>query len=132
VTALFIRLDSRTHTIEAVNAGHNPGLLFASTGKHPVILKASGTPIGMLPAAAYQSEIHNLNEGARLLAYTDGVTEVFRDDEEFGMERLLETFYACRFRDSNAVLDHIWHTLEAFSTEREQRDDMTAFVLMRQ
>jgi serine phosphatase RsbU (regulator of sigma subunit) len=132
VTALFLRLDAHTHTIETVNAGHNPALLFARNSKHPLLLEASGTPIGMLPEAAYTSEIHELKDGARLLAYTDGLTEVFRGEDEFGIERLAETFYACRVQEGDAVLDHIWRTLEAFSTEREQRDDMTAFVLIRQ
>ena len=67
-----------------------------------------------------------------MLAYTDGLTEVFRGEDEFGLERLAQTFYGCRAEEGNAVLDHIWRTLEAFSTEQEQRDDMTAFVLIRQ
>ena len=131
VTALFLRLDTNAHAIEAINAGHNPGLLFQKKSKHPILLEASGTPIGMLPETAYTSEVHELQDGARLLAYTDGLTEVFCGEDEFGMERLAETFYACRADEGNAVLDHIWRTLEAFSTEREQRDDMTAFVLVR-
>jgi serine phosphatase RsbU (regulator of sigma subunit) len=132
VTALFLRLDPKEHTVEAVNAGHNPGLLFAPKSKHPVFLEPSSTPVGMLPEAAYTSEVHDLKEGVRLLAYTDGLTEIFRGEDEFGIERLAETFYACRAQEGDAVLDHIWRTLEAFSTETEPRDDMTALVLMRQ
>ncbi len=131
VTALLLRLDSKAHTIEAVNAGHNPGLLFARKSKQPVLLEASGTPIGMLPQAAYTSEVHDFKEGARLLAFTDGLTEIFRGDDEFGLERLAETFYACGAQEGHAALDHIWHTLEAFSTETEPRDDMTALVVIR-
>lgn len=132
VTALLLRLDAKAHTMEAVNAGHNPGLLFSNNSKRPVLLEASGTPIGMLPQAAYSSEVHELKEGARLLVYTDGLTEIFHGDDEFGFERLAETFYACRAQEGDAILDHIWRTLEAFSTETEQRDDMTALVLVRQ
>ena len=132
VTALFVRLDSNAHTIEVVNAGHNPALLLAGKSKHPALLEASGTPIGMLPGVTYKSELHDLREGMRLLAYTDGLTEVFHGDDEFGMDRLAETFYACRAEQGDAVLDHIWRTLEAFSTETEPRDDMTALVLIRQ
>ena len=97
-----------------------------------MMIEASGTPIGMLPQVGYTSETHDLKEGARLLVYTDGLTEVFRGEDEFGLERLIQTFYSCREREGNAVLGHIWQTLEEFSTEREQRDDMTAFVLIRQ
>jgi serine phosphatase RsbU (regulator of sigma subunit) len=73
---------------------------------------------------------YELEEGARLLAYTDGLTEVFRGDEEFGLDRLIDTFRTGPL-DAEAALDHIWTTLEAFTTEPEQRDDMTALVLLR-
>ena len=131
VTALFMKLDTAGNGLEVVNAGHNPALLFRSNSRHPALLKASGTPIGMLPNAAYTSEAYDLPEGTRLLAYTDGLTEIFRGSDEFGMERLASTFYACREPDGDTVLDSIWRTLEAFSTETEQRDDMTALVLLR-
>ena len=132
VTALFLRLDPNAHTVEAVNAGHNPGLLFAKKSKHPVLLRSSGTPIGILPQAAYTSEVHELKVGTKLLAYTDGLTELIGGNEQFGIERLAETFCACRAQEPDAILEHIWRTLEAFGTEKEQCDDMTAFVLLRQ
>src|SRR5271154_4964924 len=119
VTAILFRLDPEANSLEVVNAGHNPALL-----------GASGTPIGVQPSAQYASEKYELAEGARLLAYTDGLTEVFRGDEEFGLDRLIDTFRAGPL-DAEAALDHIWTTLEAFTTEPEQRDDMTALVLLR-
>ena len=96
------------------------------------MLEASGTPIGIVPYAEYTSEVHELEPGARLLAYTDGLTEIFRGDDEFGLHRLSETFRTCAEKEGEAVLDHIWRTIEAFSTEQEQRDDMSALVLLRQ
>lgn len=132
VTALLLRLDPVRHSLEFVNAGHNPGLLWPDKSKTPVYLKASGTPIGMLPTVKYTSEVHELSPGARLLAYTDGLTEVFDGPEEFGTERLAEAFLACNSRDGEAILNHIWKTIQEFTTENEQRDDMTALVLLRQ
>src|SRR5579884_3016403 len=76
VTALLMRLDPTAHMLEVVNAGHNAGLLWPSADKKPVLLEASGTPIGMLPVANYQAERHELQDRARLLAYTDGMIEV--------------------------------------------------------
>ena len=132
VTALLLRLDPVSHALEIVNAGHNPGLLWPGKSKQPLYLEASGTPIGMLPTVSYRSEVHELPPGARLLAYTDGLTEVFHGDEEFGTDRLAETFRACPAPDGEVILDHIWQTIGNFTTETEQRDDMTALVLLRQ
>jgi serine phosphatase RsbU (regulator of sigma subunit) len=130
VTAILCRLDPEANSLEVVNAGHNPALLWTTPAHGPALLGASGTPIGVQPSAQYASEKYELEEGARLLAYTDGLTEVFRGDEEFGLDRLIDTFRAGPL-DAEAALDHIWTTLEAFTTEPEQRDDMTALVLLR-
>lgn len=130
VTAAFVRLNAENHSLEVVNAGHNPGFL-VKPGQQPVMIEASGTPIGMLPFANYSLEKYVVEEKAKLLLYTDGLTEVFRDDEEFGQERLLHSFQSCRSSDAGTVLDLLWHTLDEFSSEESQSDDMTAFVLER-
>lgn len=132
VTALFLRLDPAASSLEVLNAGHNPALLYPARKKEPVLLKGTGTPVGILPSARYVSEHHELPPGARLLAYTDGLTEVFQGDDEFGIERLAEAFYGCRNQEPDTALDQIWRTLEAFSSEPEQRDDMTALIVTRQ
>ena len=116
VTAILFHLDPDANVLEVVNAGHNPALLWTTPAHGPALLEASGTPIGLLPSAQYASQRYELEEGARLLAYTDGLTEVFRGDEEFGVNRLIDTFRAGPWQDPEAALDHIWTTLEAFTT----------------
>ena len=137
VTAMFVQLDPATDTMQVVNAGHNPPFLLTGcepgTGpSHTRRISASGTPIGMLPFSTYQLEKYSLPPGARLLLYTDGLTEVFRGEEEFGEERLLKAFQHCEARTPEAVLDTMWSALEAFTDEEEQSDDMTAVVLLRE
>ncbi len=91
VTAIVARLDTRLHELEVVNAGHNPGFLVQDDDGSSLI-EASGPPLGMLPAVRYAVERFPLRPNAKLLLYTDGLTEVFRGDEEFGTERLLTEF----------------------------------------
>ena len=131
VTAVLFCLDPTSNVLEVVNAGHNSALLWLTGMEGPALLESSGTPIGLLPSAQYKSERYELEEGARLLAYTDGLTEVFRGEEEFGLQRLIDTFRTGPFEDVEASLDNIWATLDAFTTETEQRDDMTALVVLR-
>ena len=97
VTAIFLKLDPQTHTVEVVNAGHNPGFLI-SADKAVHEIEASGTPIGLVPMMEYTSETLAFPPGSRLLFYTDGLTEVFQGDDEFGPERLLATFRECKSR----------------------------------
>jgi serine phosphatase RsbU (regulator of sigma subunit) len=135
VTAFFLQLDPATDSIQVVNAGHNPAFLVSGGGgggQSVVKIKASGTPVGMLPFSTYETEKYPLPDGARLLLYTDGLTEVFRGDEEFGEARLLQSFLDCKSASSEGVLDSLWSTLGDFSDEVEQSDDMTALCLLRQ
>lgn len=132
VTGIFLKLDPTAHRLEVVNAGHNPGFL-VRPDKTTHELKASATPIGILPIVEYRSEFVDFPPGSRLLFYTDGLTEVFQGDEEFGSERLLASFLRCTSQDCTAILDTLWHELHSFAGEAssQQDDDMTALALLR-
>jgi serine phosphatase RsbU (regulator of sigma subunit) len=131
VTTFLARLSPATNTLEMVNAGHNPALLVAATGEVRRI-EASDKPVGIFPYSAYTSEKFVLDTGARLLIYTDGLTEVCRGDKEFGEGRLLQAFVDCNSVTAEGVLESLWATLRDFSDEPRQADDMSAFVLLRQ
>ncbi|MGC2639960.1 MAG: PP2C family protein-serine/threonine phosphatase [Acidobacteriaceae bacterium] len=128
MTALFLRLDPQTPKIEVVNAGHNPAALVLPDGAVQMI-EASGTPLGMLPDMTYTAEHFDFPPGSRMLMYTDGLTEVFRGDEEFGQDRLIETFRTTKMPEAEHVLDLLWETLGTFSFHEAQTDDMTALAI---
>jgi phosphoserine phosphatase RsbU/P len=128
MTALFLRLDAAKHAMEMVNAGHNPAALLLPGGTIRMI-DASGPPLGMLPGMTYTVERFAFPPGARMLLYTDGLTEVFRGEEEFGQDRLVETFRATQSPEAERMLDVLWETLDAFSLHEPQTDDMTALAI---
>jgi sigma-B regulation protein RsbU (phosphoserine phosphatase) len=130
VTAIFLRLHPEAGEIEVVNAGHNPGFLVAPSAA-PIQFDAAGAPLGLLPGMQYTSERHDFAAGARLLFYTDGLTEVFRGDEEYGPERLLNEFSTCLLPKADAILDALWVAILAFGDGGPQSDDMTALALCR-
>ncbi len=127
VTAILICLDPVTHTLVMVNAGHNPAFL-KGVKPDPILVGASGPPLGMLPGRTYESERWEFNRGAQLLLYTDGLTEVFRGDEEFGEDRLLGLLGD---QSDDAFLDFAWKTLADYTGGARQTDDMTALYLYR-
>src|ERR1019366_5613081 len=131
VTAIFLRLHAQAGEIELVNAGHNPGFL-AQPGAEPRLFEAAGTPLGLLPGMGYASERCDFLPGTRLLFYTDGLTEVFKGDEEFGPERLLDEFLRCQAAKTDGILDALWAAIEEFSEGGPQGDDMTALALCRE
>jgi sigma-B regulation protein RsbU (phosphoserine phosphatase) len=130
VTAIFLRLEPATHVLEVVNAGHNPGFLLRNGSAHQIV--ASGTPIGLVPGMQYSAEQFTFPGRSRLLFYTDGLTEVFQGDDEFGTERLLRSFQACQLNESAAILDSLWRELHDYCGGAHQEDDMTALALLRE
>jgi serine phosphatase RsbU (regulator of sigma subunit) len=79
----------------------------------------------------YASEECSFAPGSRLLFYTDGLTEVFKGDEEFGSERLMAEFSRCPGDKADVILDSLWTTIENFGDGGPQFDDMTALALCR-
>lgn len=128
VTAIFVRLNVEKNEIEVVNAGHNPALLVFPDGS-TTIVEASGTPLGMLPGMQYSAETLAFPAGARMLLYTDGVTEVFQGEDEFGFDRLTDTFRGAAIPDAEIILDNLWETLASYSMNAPQTDDMTAIAV---
>ena len=130
VTAIFMRLYPDLGKLEVANAGHNPGFLVMPDGTTRQF-ESAGTPLGLLPGMHYSSEVAEFVPGARLLFYTDGLTEVFRGEEEFGPERLMDEFSKCPDEQADVILDSLWTTIEEFAEGGPQSDDMTALALCR-
>jgi sigma-B regulation protein RsbU (phosphoserine phosphatase) len=130
VTAIFMRLYPDLGRVEVVNAGHNPGFLVMPDGNVRQF-ESAGTPLGLLPGMRYTGEESTFAPGTRLLFYTDGLTEVFRGEEEFGPERLMEQFSKCPGESADVILDALWATIDDFAEGGPQSDDMTALALCR-
>ena len=129
VTAIFARFQPDGGLLEMVNAGHNPAALLREDGSVQMI-EASGTPLGLLPGMQYTAERFLFPPGSRLLLYTDGLTEVFHGDEEFGADRLVEAFRGLDTKDAEHSLEALWAQLQQFSTGGPQTDDMTALAVI--
>ena len=130
VTAIFMRLYPQTGELEVVNAGHNPGIVIMPDGS-ACLFEAAGTPLGLLPGMRYTGERCPFPPGSRLLFYTDGLTEAFRGDEEFGAERLMANFSQSQSSRADGILDALWTAIGEFVEGGPQGDDMTALVLCR-
>jgi serine phosphatase RsbU (regulator of sigma subunit) len=130
VTAIFLRLYPGKGELEIVNAGHNPGFVVHPDGSR-CEFESTGTPLGLLPGMRYEIQRCPFPAGSRLLFYTDGLTEAFRGDEEFGPERLMDHFSRCKSLKADGILDALWTAIQTFVEGGPQGDDMTALVLCR-
>jgi serine phosphatase RsbU (regulator of sigma subunit) len=56
---------------------------------------------------------------------------VFRGDEEFGSERLMDEFSKYPGESADGILDKLWNAIEDFAEGGPQGDDMTALAVCR-
>ncbi|MCK4374407.1 MAG: SpoIIE family protein phosphatase, partial [Candidatus Brocadiae bacterium] len=75
-TGVCAALDAERRTVTFCSAGHPPLLLQRAETGQAEPLALTGLPVGIQPAAAYESETLELQRGDRVLAYTDGATDI--------------------------------------------------------
>jgi serine phosphatase RsbU (regulator of sigma subunit) len=114
-TAVVAAIALDSGLLRYANAGHNPPLVVRASGAVEE-LAATGVPIALLPAAAYEAAEVLLAPGDFLVLYTDGIVEANDPDgEEYGNDRLADL---CR-RHSQASCADLAAALDA---------DLEAFV----
>lgn len=130
VTLFYAVLDSRTMTLDYVNAGHNPPLLLQGESSTVRLLKAKGIALGVIDEVDLQSVRVDLKPGDVLVLYTDGVTEAINAaEEEFGEERLFAIITQNRNRPAQEIMDEILAGITAYAGDTPQYDDITLMIL---
>jgi phosphoserine phosphatase RsbU/P len=79
-------LDPARRTFTFANAGHPWPVLVDQSGARSLPTR-EGIPLGLNPGR-YSEETVKLAPGARLLFYSDGITEASDGREEYGTDRL--------------------------------------------
>jgi sigma-B regulation protein RsbU (phosphoserine phosphatase) len=81
VTLFYGVLDFPTGQFTFVNAGHPLALLLDGAGESALV--STGPPLRLFADAAWEEQTVTLGAGARLVIYSDGVTEAQDDADEF-------------------------------------------------
>jgi len=128
ITLFLALLDPSRLTITYCNAGHNYPIHAGPGGLR--FLDDSELVLGVDERMEYPERQIQMRSGDSLLLYTDGVTEAKRSDgEEYGEERLVETFRAHRAEESRSVVERIRESVLRFTSPGEVQDDMTLLCL---
>ena len=131
VTLFYGVLDERTGRFIYANGGHNPPILVDSNGANPLDM-TGGVALGMFGGLNYADAHFDMEPGARLVLFSDGVTEAFNEsEEEFGDDRLLDTTRALPSEQSpEQDVTDIVSAVDEFAGEAPQFDDITCVVLI--
>ena len=123
VTMLYAVLDPAARTLSIANAGH-PWPLLVNGGAAQVVSGANGLPIGFAQENFAQTRVE-LAPGARVLFYSDGISEAENvSGEDYG-SRLLQVLNSGSELCAERVLDDV----RAFAAGRGLQDDATVILV---
>jgi phosphoserine phosphatase RsbU/P len=129
VTLLLAEIDVQKRTIQYVNCGHNPALLFRATTGTLARLISSCPPIGISPEESCELASVDLSPGDVVVFYTDGVTEAENPfGGEFGIQRLSEVVRRGSSRSAEELMVDIYNTTADFCGDHFN-DDVTILVV---
>lgn len=130
VTVFYGVLDNEKRTLDYVNAGHNPPLIFRTGKDEPEELAATGIALGLSEDAPYDQGTIMLAPGDLVVMYTDGVTEANNDQGEmFEVNRLNDVIRMNRDRSPSEIIPAIIAAVTAFSQKQPQYDDITLMII---
>jgi sigma-B regulation protein RsbU (phosphoserine phosphatase) len=130
VTLLLAELDVQKRTVQYINCGHNPALLFRAQTGTVTRLNSSCPPIGILAEDPCQLASADLSAGDVLVFYTDGVTEAENQlEEEFGTERLASVLQRSSSLSAEGLKTDIFDSAANFCSGVGFNDDVTLLVV---
>lgn len=113
--------------IEVCNAGHLPALLIKKNEQ--LKLDSTGIPVGLFCDADYSVNSLSVEKGDTFLLYTDGLTETFFDEEEYGVSRLSKVFFDNHKLSSRELTKVILSDVNKFIAGKSKKDDMTIMTV---
>ncbi len=132
VTVLYAVYDPETAKLTYASAGHDPPLVVHPDGSSTSLPLTGGLALGVVPAFDFGQHTVSVEPGDTLVLYTDGVTEAMNDkDEQFGLERLRETYASRPPGNVKEAISTIFDAVSDFAGDTPQSDDVTCVALHR-
>lgn len=127
-TVTALRLHSEGKAVLA-NAGHPRPLIADDRGVRPV--EGASLPLGMFGDATFTERELRLRPGDTLFFYTDGLTESWRDGEEYGLGRAAAALRRARRLPLKELLAYCRDDLDGFIGKAARGDDLTMVAVRR-
>jgi serine phosphatase RsbU (regulator of sigma subunit) len=129
---LFFGVISKDGHLRYCNAGHNPPFVVGPGGVRR--LEVGGPVVGLLSGLTYSQGTADLQQGDRIVVFSDGVSEAMSvTGEEFGDDRLLSVIETARAAnddiDAPRLIDELIAGVRAFTAGAAQNDDITAMIV---
>jgi sigma-B regulation protein RsbU (phosphoserine phosphatase) len=126
-TLFLATYDNVTRRLTYSNGGHPPPVLLRADGTVKR-LEVGGSVVGLLDNMMYDEETLELEPGDLLMAYSDGLSEPERNEEDFGEERLIELVQRNRILALPEIARITMAAVRVWIGDEEQPDDMTVVL----
>lgn len=133
VTASYVVVDAAARRLTWAHAGHPVPLLWSvrrgSVEPLPDIGRIGGPALGLIEDCVYEAMERQIEEGDRVLLFTDGVFEaVDAGGEEFGVSRLAQSFAECAGAPLAGLPARLRQAASAFAGGASFADDVCLVV----
>lgn len=125
VTAAYVYLDAGSAEFHYAAAGHPPMLLLRDG--EVTRIEENGLVLALMSSAVYTSTTRALQQGDRILLYTDGIVEASNaGEEEFGYERITTLLKQTAMHSPEEAADALLTAVSVWSAS--QQDDLTIMI----
>jgi phosphoserine phosphatase RsbU/P len=125
VTAAYVHLDSESQELRYSAAGHPPMLLLRRGSVREI--EENGLMLAVCDFAKYSNAAYTLEQGDRLLLYTDGIVEATdASGKFFGQDSLSDLVRQTSGLSPSEVADRIIASVGQWSMSQD--DDLTVLV----
>lgn len=129
-TAWIGILDTRTMVLQYTNAGHNYPLFQRKGQTCEEMGEVHGLFLAGMEFTRYKQTELQLEQGDRILLFTDGITEAHDvNNELYGTQRLMTVMENTKDMSGEQVLERIIEDVNKYARGVPQFDDMTMIVL---
>ncbi len=130
VTVFLARFDHKEGTLDYINAGHNPPILYHKYSGETGWLKPNVPAVGLAEDFHPRAASVTLKQGDVLLLYTDGITESFNlNQEQFGHNRLSDLVRQNAHLSAPEMVQAVRERVSAFGGNQPFADDITLVTL---
>lgn len=134
ITSTYFDINTEENTLTFSRAGHCPSLFYCKDENSVNYLECDGMGLGMVRNSSYADYVHSntvsYHAGDTLLLYTDGITEAKNQEgEQFGSDRLKESFTTHASKEPDQVKEGIKNDLSEFIGGMIIDDDYTLVVI---
>ena len=133
VTLLTFCLNLETGELLYCNGGHNRAVILHADGTAEFLEQKPNLVVGVFDGFNYEMQKTSLEEGAKLILYTDGVTEAEKADKsQYGDDRLLDWARNSHWSDGKTARQacmELFEDVHAFTSGNEQNDDITIMTI---